>query len=153
MMPSFEIVSTILGRNPFQLVLHPPRNDTYMGLMERQFMQDQLTHRHNLEFLKNIGYMNQGVQLSLLGPRLDDQNDVGLGAVIDDDENGEVALANIIPVKGWPKTMNQVIKSFTKYRSGLSTRHCKNLYHLLGQNNHGTKEHRIAGTTSIPNRI
>lgn len=68
--------------------------------MEERFVQEQVTHRHNLEFLVNVIANEIGrIEHIPLNTVPNDQNNVNSGAIMDYDENEEVTLINVIQLK------------------------------------------------------
>lgn len=70
-------------------------------MMEEWFFQEQLSHRHNPKFLRKVAIQDiRRADHLHSGPVPNDYNDANLGAVTDNDENGDVTLVNVIELKG-----------------------------------------------------
>lgn len=69
--------------------------------MERQFLEDLLTHRYILKILRKIAIYELRKQHPYGNPIPDDENDISITVVTDDDEDEEgIALVSTIQLKG-----------------------------------------------------
>lgn len=68
--------------------------------VEKRFLREQVTYRHNPEFLRYVAIDEIGRMDISIEPCPDDQNDANLGAVTDDDEDRDVTFVNVLQLKG-----------------------------------------------------
>lgn len=67
-------------------------------MMKRKFLKDQITHQHNLVFLRNVAIyeIEEGTP--------DNGSDIGVGTSTNDDDEGGIASNQHHPIKkGRPK--------------------------------------------------
>lgn len=78
------------------------------AITEKQFLEGQLTHWHNSEFLRNDFIYELRRQQPFWDLVLDNENDVSVRLIANDgDDEGGIVLVNIIHLKGVPKSSKQ----------------------------------------------
>lgn len=105
--------------------------------MEEGFLREQETYRHSSEFLKNVAGNEIGrIDQIPWNPIPNDQNGTNLGALMDEDENGEVFLVNIIQLEGMAWKLEPGYNLFARSRPGQKMSVSKNPYGSSSKRSH-----------------